>query len=234
MKKVPLFFAVFVLALAGCQSNEVMESKNLAQSEIHQAYSVEYDQTEQLISVNAEFRAAGPNGTTLVLSEPSDVRCDEEEMKLDTYLLGGAHYVYSKKSEPFMTETVHLSFVDLDKKTYKNDVDLYAVFFDPQLGNLHHLSRSQDKRIVLKTHPLEDNETMTLNIQGDSLSTEIPNPDVGGMSIPKESLQIFGIGEKLTLQIIRRQEGRLGQATTRGGTYTVTVYSPKEETRLKE
>lgn len=218
--------------LTACPSNEVMESKNIAQSEIHQQYYITYDHNDNMMSVNAEFRAAGPNGTTIVLSEPSDIVCNGKEMKLETYLLGGAHYMLSWNESP-LPVNVNIEFIDLDKKTYRNYFFIHPIGIDEQLSsNMNMLKKDKENWITLKTHPLENGENMWLDIEGDSISTKI-NINDGNIAIHPADLKDFKSKEKVSLQITRERSGSITQATPQGGTYTAICRSQKWTATVK-
>jgi len=217
-----------VLLLTACPSNEVMESKHISQSEIHQGYFVTYDQQEQLLTVNAEYRAAGPNGTTIVLSEPSDAICNGNEMGLETYLLGGAHYVYTKKSGA-VNELIDVEFIDLDKKSYKNTILLNAA--EIMEGDIK-LKKDGTNTLNVKGRPLKNGEEMKLEMRGDSVNVELAFT-TASVDITPEKLKDFRKNEKVSLQIIRTSTGTLTNTTARGGNYATTFYSARRYTIIQ-
>ena len=217
------------LLLTACPSNEVMESKHISQSEIHQGYFVTYDAEEQLLTVNAEYRAAGPSGTTIVLSEPSDAICNGNEMKLETYLLGGAHYVYSKKESIGSDLLVDIEFIDLDKKSYKNTMNLHAAEI---MDNDIKLKKGSTNTLNVKHRPLKSGEEMKLELLGDSVNVELALT-TASLDITPEKLKDFRKNEKVSLQIIRTSSGTIQNATARGGNYSTTYYSAKRYTTIQ-
>lgn len=219
--KIPAFFTgIALIALTGCPSNEVMESKNVAQSEIYQYYSVSFDEESNETYINAEFRVAGPNGTTLVLSEPSDITCNGEELKIATYLLGGAHYTLSKGEQ---INTVNLEFIDFDKKSYKNRFDLNTA----QLST-DNMVLSPGLQIPFTGPDRFPGEELSLEIIGDSLASTIEaNWVEKRFDLTNEALSKFGKGEKLYLKINRFREGTLSEATSRGGKFKVSFSGKK-------
>jgi hypothetical protein len=224
--------SAITLLLTACPSNEVMESKHISQSEIYQGYFVTYDKEEQLLTVNAEYRAAGPNGTTIVLSEPSDAICNGNEMKLETYLLGGAHYVYSKKEDMGSDALIDMEFIDLEKKSYKNSIHLKAADFMDVQDNAIQLRKGNANTISVKQPDLKSGEEAKLEIRGDSISVEIAFKG-GFIDVAPEKLKNFRKDEKVSLQITRTGTGDIQNASARGGNYSTTYYSAIRYTTIQ-
>lgn len=227
MRYIPLIL-LSISILSACQSNEVMESKNVNQQEIYQYYNVLYDLSDNTFYLNAEYRVAGRNGTTLVLSEPSDIRCNQNELKLDTYLLGGAHYVLSGNTSDFKGK-LELDFIDYDKKVYKNAFTTYDIDV-PQITNL---SMKEPTELTVSTDALQNDEKMWLRIQGDSIEHTI-DMQSGKISITAEDLEGFRKKEKVYLQVTREKKGNLQAVTARGGTYSIVCCSRKVATTIQE
>jgi hypothetical protein len=70
-----LLIAAFIFS--ACSSNEIGESKDVAQDKIYQSYSISYSEGNTNAEVFCQFRFAGSNGTTLVLNSPSQLQFDE-------------------------------------------------------------------------------------------------------------------------------------------------------------
>ncbi len=67
MRNIKLLTAIFFAAIfCSCSSNEIGNSKDVAQDKIFQQYKVEYKEGDNQLSCRAQFRFAGRNGTTLV------------------------------------------------------------------------------------------------------------------------------------------------------------------------
>jgi hypothetical protein len=225
----PFFFAAFGWILfTGCPSNEVTESKHVAQSEIYQIYSVSYSEENNTTDVNAEFRLSGPMGNTLALNEPSDVLCNGEEMKLGTYLLGGVHYTYTKSG---LLSPVHVEFIDAEKKSFKNSFKVNEARF---ADNVTALNKYVTNTVSFTGPDPEAGEILELELRGDSLSASVkPVPGQKAFQITKEDLAKFGMNEKVTLSMTRSSSGDLPEATARGGTFRTTFYSKKMRAVIK-
>jgi hypothetical protein len=95
MKK-SLFFTCVLAAIAivfnACASNEIGNSKDVTPQTIYQGYDITYKEGEEKVKVFAQFRFAGQNGTTLVLSKPSSIAFDGQGLTVDSSAVTGAYY----------------------------------------------------------------------------------------------------------------------------------------------
>lgn len=229
MKKfiIPILSGLSVL-LAGCPSNRMMESKFVDQDAIYQKHSVSYEEEGDLTGIVSEFHVDGVNGTTLVLTEPSDVRCEDGELRAGTYLLGGAYYYHSFNG---YLPVVTVEFIDYQKKSYVNRLPLPAARFTEQTvkPGLH-----RTITVAFDGPPCAKGESLQLRIDGDSLSASVDAVPGGTFfSVTPADLQKFKPAERLTLQIIRKNNGPLREATIRGGDYYTAYYSKKITTVLE-
>jgi len=113
--------ALFMLiSFSACSSNEVGQSKDVAQDKIYQQYSIRYAEGDEKVSVRAQFRFAGGNGTTLVLSAPSQLSFDDEVVKVDSSGAEGAYYEVRKPVANFYGKH-HFIFTDINNKKFDND-----------------------------------------------------------------------------------------------------------------
>jgi hypothetical protein len=112
------FFTIFTL-LTACTSNEIGESKDVAQEKIYQDYSITYTEGNTNVDVFCQFRFGGKNGTTLVLNMPSEVKFDGQKLNVDSNGISGAYY---KIAIPFSGFAGKHSFIftNIDKKQYEN------------------------------------------------------------------------------------------------------------------
>jgi hypothetical protein len=125
MKKIFLFLPALVM-LGACASNETADSSSVKQSEIYQDYSINWDSEAQEWNAYATFRFGGENGTTLRLSEPSNVTINGEKMNEGKMLFGGATYRKTGKTWP---KTAAFLFTDTDGKTYANGLTFAPIDF---------------------------------------------------------------------------------------------------------
>jgi hypothetical protein len=95
MKKIILFtcmMAAIAIVFNACASNEIGNSKDVTPETIYQGYDITYKEGEENVKVYAQFRFAGENGTTLVLSKPSSIAFDSQVLAVDSSAVAGAFY----------------------------------------------------------------------------------------------------------------------------------------------
>ena len=126
--KTTQLFSLILLTIvfSNCSSNEIGESKDVAQDKIYQQYSVKYSEGNDKANVFAQFRFAGPNGTTLVLSKPSQLAFDDEVIKVDSSGGSGAFYVLERPIANFYGKH-HFIFTDVNNKKFDNDFSFDTV-----------------------------------------------------------------------------------------------------------
>ncbi len=95
---------ISIIIMAACSSNEIGESKDVAQDKIYQAYSISYSEGNSNAEIYCQFRFAGKNGTTLVLNKPSQVQFDGEKLPVDSGAASGAYYRVYKSASNFFTK----------------------------------------------------------------------------------------------------------------------------------
>ncbi|MBP6432594.1 MAG: hypothetical protein KA319_12580 [Ferruginibacter sp.] len=120
------FSSLFTLAtlftlflLTACTSNEIGESKDVAQEKIYQEYSITYTEGNSNVDIFCQYRFGGKNGTTLVLNMPSEVKFDGEKLNVDSNGVSGAYYKANKPALNFMGKHSFV-FTNIDKKQYEN------------------------------------------------------------------------------------------------------------------
>ena len=114
-----LGFWILIFASA-CTSNEIGESKDVAQDKIYQSFNVNYKEGDEKVNAAAVLRFAGPNGTTLVLSKPSKIELDNETLKVDSADLRGAFYDAEKMASQWTGKHIW-RFTDINNKIYENE-----------------------------------------------------------------------------------------------------------------
>jgi hypothetical protein len=115
-----LVISSLATGLAACSSNEIGNSKDVAQESIYQQYSISYSEGDEKAAINAQFRFGGKNGTTLLLNNPSSISFDGTTIKVDSSDFGGAFYQVNKPVANFYG-THHFIFTDINNKKFDND-----------------------------------------------------------------------------------------------------------------
>jgi hypothetical protein len=142
-----LITAFTILLFAACTSNEIGDSKDVAQDKIYQDYSITYTEGNANAEVFCQYRFGGKNGTTLVLNTPSSVSFDGEKLSVDSNNISGAYYKTSKAFANFWGSHKFV-FTNVDKKQYENNFSFDSFKVNFPAG-------------AVKNKPLEINFTTT-------------------------------------------------------------------------
>ena len=225
------FFSAAVL-LASCASNEIGQSKDVNPETIYQQYRLEYNENEKGAEMIAQFRFAGENGTTLVLTGPSKFEYDGAAVVVDSSNFGGAFYRATVPWEKLIGKHT-LLFEDIDKKKYENSflVDSFRVADVPQS-----VSRRVPALIKFKAPVLQGEDYIELTSDGTDSSFTVKQ--VAGekgdyITIPVEQLQRQKKNEFFLIATLYRKFNLQNQ-TKEGGAITTTQKTKPIKIQLKE
>ena len=207
--------ALFMLiSFSACSSNEVGQSKDVAQDKIYQQYSIRYAEGDEKVSVRAQFRFAGGNGTTLVLSAPSQLSFDDEVVKVDSSGAEGAYYEVRKPVANFYGKH-HFIFTDINNKKFDNDFS-----FDTfRLVNIPaSVSKKQGLDLAFESGALQPGDVINVSsAKTDSSFTVIYEPSATkAINIPSKQLMRQKNSE-LKLETTLYRKLNLQQNTAEGG-----------------
>ncbi|TAH04495.1 MAG: hypothetical protein EAZ16_05050 [Sphingobacteriales bacterium] len=118
----PLALALLFF-LTACASNEIGHSKDVNPATIYTQYSITRNKGEDSIRCRAQYRFAGQNGTTLVLSQPAMVSLDEQQLTADSSEFEGAYY-QQQFAAPSLKGTHYWFYKDINGKTFKEPFHL--------------------------------------------------------------------------------------------------------------
>ncbi|MCP9752770.1 hypothetical protein [Ferruginibacter sp. HRS2-29] len=113
-----LFPFILIAGIASCTTEEIGNSKDVNPATIYTTYTTTYNETEPNVNNMARFRFAGPDGTTLVLNDPSNVKLDGVAISADSTKFLGAFYNVRKPVDGF-TGKHTWSFTDINGKLYE-------------------------------------------------------------------------------------------------------------------
>jgi hypothetical protein len=210
-----LAVTALVTGFAACTSNEIGNSKDVAQESIYQQYSVSYTEGDEKAEIYTQFRFGGKNGTTLLLNNPSGISFDGTTIKVDSSDLGGAFYQMSKPVSGFYGKH-HFVFTDISNKKFDNDF----VF--------EKLSLAKVPAAAAKSAPLQlqfdsvglksgDEITVSSNSTDSAFSvTKTIGANDFAVTIPAEDLK-KQTGKELKLDISLSRNVPLQQNTREGG-----------------
>ena len=179
-----LFFLLLLLTF-GCRSCDTVESDKLAQSEIHQKYSVYATKGET--RVIAIFRVGGPTGTTVDLDSPSKVEYNGSQLteNLRSILSGTT---YNATIEGFQG-THAFTYTNGDGKVFRNQIAFEPL--DPISGPL--TINPSDKTAVLLSRPVRENESVQASITSLEPTPQNSNTNTEGNKMPEGPMYSFDI-----------------------------------------
>jgi len=230
LNKTNLAMLFSLIAISACSSNEIGESKDVAQDKIYQRYNVRYNEGNDNVAVHAKFRFAGSNGTTLVLSKPSQLAFDNEVIKVDSSG-EGAYYELMKPVANFYGKH-HFVFTDINNKKFDNDFsfDMFRLLNPPATA-----SKKQALRLSFESVALSAGDYIEALSSGAdsswSVRTEAGNGNA--ITIPVKDLMSQKQSElKLDITLYKRMN--LQQSTGEGGSIEITYALKPLKVKLVE
>lgn len=212
-----MFFLPFLLT--HCASNEIGQSRDVNQEAIYQQYHVECDMAAGTAYIMAQFRFAGENGTTLVLSNPSKLEYNGMQLLVDSNGISGAFYRKNLSLQE-VWGTQQLEYTDFNKTSYKNNFWIDSFYLYPVNEPI---SRLVPAHLYFKAPKLNPDDYIEVSSIGtDSSFTIMYNADNAEnfISIPVEELQRQKQTElNLTATLYRRLP--LQQQSREGGAITI-------------
>jgi hypothetical protein len=219
-----------VIFLGSCTSNEIGNSKDVNPEAIYFDYKIWSEAGAENVTVNLQYRMGGPNGTTLVLSEPSKVMLDGEVLKVDSGSLSGAYYEIQKPLESF-TGNHTILFKDLNGKEYKEEFTFKPISL---VGGFP--SNVNRKDLIATLQGLEPVDVVRILLTDTTYSgNNINDRDTvrnGLVKISKTRLDSL-VNGPVELQVYKEQELSLKNTAREGGKLFIT-YGLKREFVLKD
>ncbi|MFN8244557.1 MAG: hypothetical protein U0X40_10940 [Ferruginibacter sp.] len=195
-----------------CASNEIGNSRDVAQQKIYQDYMISYEEGATDCSLDCQFRFAGSRGTTLLLSAPSKIEVDGTVLKADSSSIG-AFYRYKKPVQAMYGEH-RAVFTDINGKTYANKivfpkfslVDVPATASRNQPLSLHFDAPNLGAGDFVRIESVDADTSLTLDTQGNERFITIPAAYLG-------KIKASGISFMAKLRL----QAPLQQGTEEGG-----------------
>ena len=211
----PNVVVCFIFLISGCISKEIGESKDVSQETIYQQYNISFNEGDQNATVYSQFRFAGNNGTTLVLSRPAGIQFDGVSLTVDSSGYEGAFYKKSTPANTFYGD--HLfTYTDINKTKFENRFSI-AVF---KLINFSEVdARTVALQIPFESSPLGADDYIEMNAVDTDSSFSVshtPKENKSFILIPAEELQRQK-GNQLKLVATLHRKIALQQNTTEGG-----------------
>jgi hypothetical protein len=204
-----------VAGFAACTSNEIGNSRDVAQESIYQQYSISYTEGDEKADVYAQFRFGGKNGTTLLLNNPSGITFDGTPIKVDSSDMAGAFYETNRPVAD-LYGTHHFVFTDINNKKFDND------FVFEKFGLVNPpVEATKNTPLVLQfdSSSLRAGDELTVSSAGTDSSfsvTKTIETNDYTVTIPAEDLK-KQTGKALKLDISLSRNVPLQQNTREGG-----------------
>jgi hypothetical protein len=213
-----------------CASGNKLESGNVNQQEIYQAYSI--NRSQESLEIKATIRLKDRYGDTLALTPPSHVTYNNNEMMRRDYFMNGANYVVDEKT--FSTSNKFV-FTDTKGKAYTNSISLEPLEF----ANISSVSLGNAAQAVLPVTRINKDEDVKVTLlikdsKGTDFYSEVRNGrgvvgfrssvyfDEAKKAIIIEADFLKEIAEgSATISLVTRKEKEAEQATTRGGDLSI-------------
>jgi hypothetical protein len=225
-----LLYYLGLLPFLSCTSNEIGNGKDVNPETIYFDYRVWGDEDGGDMTLRLQYRFAGPNGTTLLLEDPSKAEFDGVAIKADSSKKQGAYYEVTKPLNEFAGKHT-IVFTDINGKQYKEEfsfqpirlrTDVPAVIKrDDLVLNLDGLAPQDYVRVLV-------NDTARFSEGIDRIDT-VKN---GRIIITKADLQNIYSGP-VHLELSKEDEKRIKNGTKEGGKFSIS-YELKREFELKD
>jgi hypothetical protein len=228
MNRAILFLSI--IFISSCTSNEIGNSKDVNPEAVFFDYEVWAEEGREDVTINLQYRMGGPNGTTLVLNEPSKVLLDNEELEMDSAKFSGAYYETLKSIAGF-TGRHTIVFTDLNKKEYKEEFDFAPFKIIQDVPEI--ISRGD---LTFELSGLEPVDYIRVSLTDTSFNSD----DINEVDTVKNGRLIISAGRlsaltngPINLQFYKEQERPLKNSTAEGGKLTIT-YGLKREFELRD
>lgn len=211
-------FSLVTLSFYNCTSNEIANSKDVNQDKIYQYYDVSHSEGDAGASVTCTFRFGGSNGTTLVLSSPSNIKLDGAEVKVDSNGMAGAFYKVQIPDQK-MYGTHEFSFNNTENKVYTNQftIDSFSYVNVPKETN-----RNQVLVIQFNCRDLGASDYIVLNTLNTDSSFSLSSVGNLKMITISEKELMRQKGNELNLEAVLYREENLKNAASEGGELNIS------------
>ena len=213
-----------------CSSNEIGNNKDVNPAAVFFDYEIWAEEGREEVTVKIQYRVGGPNGTTLVLKEPGNVKLDGEELRLDSTLFSGAYYEVQKPFSSFAGKHTIL-FTDFNNNEYHEEFEFRPFYIHPDVPAV--LTRGD---LVFQLVGLEPEEQIRVILT----DTSFTSPDINDMDTVRNGKLVISADRlsalmdgPIDLQFNREFERPVKNGTKEGGVISIT-YRLKREFELKK
>lgn len=201
LKNPPVFVSfILIFLITSCGSSEIGESKDVNQATIYQDYKIVYEEgvDDDQVEIWCQFRFAGDDGTTLVLTKPSSITFDGQNIKVDSSDFTGAFYSLQTPAKTFFGKH-RFVFTDINKKRFINEFSFDSFKLSPLPAIV---SKTQPLNIQFETTALTGDdyiELAAINTDSSFSIKHLASEDGNIINIPVSELKRQK-GNKLKLE----------------------------------
>lgn len=218
-----------VLTLSACGDSGSSASKEADQDKIYQNFQITYFASNNTTEYRATFTKSNGRGSRLSLSDPSSITVNGQRMSTDE---GDA--VYSFKSLGRPQAQVEFLWVDVNGKTYRNDIDQISVGFVDAAGAI---SKSTTAKIAWSGNsPSEvgssDRVSVRLRSLVDSQYVErFADEGAAVVAFDSDSLKSLKLGSA-EMRLRRETTRSLADTTEAGGQVTISYEAETRKVQI--
>lgn len=197
------------LFLTSCQKEN---SNDVNQSRIYASYELFYNANEDITYARASFRFGNITGTPLELTNPSEVRFNDQVLSFNSGL------VYYEKTFAGFVQSGTFTWKDTEDNTFNNTIEMHTIDYPVSLDTIY---RDAAFEFLWQGDSLGANEMVTLSIK--NILEDDPQlfyqSNVNGKSImlAMSKLQLLAEGQG-QLWMERKYSPSLVEKTSAGGT----------------
>jgi hypothetical protein len=210
--------------LMACTNAEIGNGADVNQSTIYFDYHLTGEEDTENVTLRLQYRFAGPNGTTLLLNEPSQVTLDGVVLKADSSKMNGVYYEVMKPKDAFTGEHT-ITFTDHDKKSYteKFTFSPFSIKY-----NLPDTIKREDLLINLEGLSLVDyvNVLLTDTVFTNNSVNRVDTVKNGVLVITKADLDKLATGP-VYLDLFKEEDAPIENGTAEGGKFS-KVFSARK------
>jgi hypothetical protein len=225
-----LYFSIILFSFYSCTDNEVSNIKDVNPDAIFFEYKIRGEENETSITVYAQYKRGGHNGSPLILSDPAKVELDGEIISRDSAKLTGAFYEIQKPVENFAGKHT-IVFTDIDSREYSEEF-----VFQPFELTTKIPATINRGPLAFDFEGLEDDDHLRVTLTDTSfMSKDINEIDTlknGRLIIPENKLENLVDGP-ITLQLYKEIEKPVENGTRAGGRIVVS-YGMRRVFELKD
>lgn len=216
---------VALLTLDACDDVEIGKAKDVNPETVYFDYLVSSGESNEYVTVKAQYRFAGPNGTTLLLEDPAKVLLDGQPLKMDSSSFSGVYYELMLPKSGFIGKH-EIAFTDMSGKEFREEFEFDTLFI---AGGLSDTVGRKDIEVELKGITADDllQVVVTDTVASRDGIQRIDTIKDGRLRISVEDLAEFSPGP-LFLDLSKESSRPVKNGTKEGGTITITYHLLRE------